>query len=78
VIVDLVAPDGARVDLFAEGPTPKWALPLPEPVTDAPAGVRRFAFAIDGVPPGEKVEGALLKLTLVANDEAIEVPASLD
>jgi DsbC/DsbD-like thiol-disulfide interchange protein len=78
VIVDLVAPDGARVDLFAEGPTPKWALPLPEPVTEGPAGVRRFAFAIDGVPPGEKVEGALLKLTLVANDEAIEVAASLD
>src|SRR5262249_16756156 len=28
VVVDLVAPVGVPVDLFAEGPTPQWALPV--------------------------------------------------
>jgi DsbC/DsbD-like thiol-disulfide interchange protein len=78
VIVDVVAPEGARTDLFAEGPTPEWALPLPEPQPDAPAGTHRFSFLVDGVPPGAKIEGALLKLTLMAGDEAIEVSTPLD
>ena len=30
VIVDVAAPAGAEVDLFAEGPTPDWALPVPD------------------------------------------------
>jgi DsbC/DsbD-like thiol-disulfide interchange protein len=78
VVVDVVAPQAAAVDLFAEGPTPDWALPLPEPLPGAPAGGRRFAFDIDGVPADAKVQGALLKLTLVADDDAIEVSTPLD
>jgi DsbC/DsbD-like thiol-disulfide interchange protein len=78
VIVDVAAPEAARADLFAEGPTPEWALPLPEPQPDAPAGARRFSFEVDGVPPGAKIEGALLRLTLMAGDEAIEVSTPLD
>ncbi len=78
VAVDVAAPEGVSVDLFAEGPAPNWALPLPEPVAGAPAGTRRFAFEIDGVPAGAKIEGALLKLTLVAGEEAIEVSTHLD
>jgi DsbC/DsbD-like thiol-disulfide interchange protein len=78
VIVDVVAPQAATVDLFAEGPTPDWALPLPESLPGAPAGGRRFAFDIDGVPADAKIQGALLKLTLVADDEAIEVSTPLD
>ena len=31
VVVEVAAPQGAPVDLFVEGPTPDWALPLPEP-----------------------------------------------
>ena len=77
VIVDVAAPDAANVDLFAEGPTADWALPLPEPVPAAP-GVRRFAFELDGLPSGAKAAGAALKLTAVAGDEAIEVPIRLD
>ena len=52
------------VDLFAEGPTPQWALPVPAN-RGAPAGLQRFAFDLDGAPPGESYQGALLTLTAV-------------
>jgi DsbC/DsbD-like thiol-disulfide interchange protein len=77
VLVDVSAPRGA-LDVFAEGPTPDWALPLPEPVGEVADGVRRFAFALDGVPPGAKTEGATLRITAVAGTAAIEVAAPLD
>jgi len=78
VIVDVAAPDGEAVDLFAEGPTPEWALPLPTPVTGAPPGVHRFAFDLDGLPPGQSAQGASLTLTATAGASAIEVKAALD
>jgi DsbC/DsbD-like thiol-disulfide interchange protein len=78
VIVDVAAPAADPLELFAEGPTPDWALPLPEPVSTAPAGLRRFAFELDGLPPGAKADGAVLTLTLVAGDHALEVNAKLD
>jgi DsbC/DsbD-like thiol-disulfide interchange protein len=78
IIVDVKAPLESRVDLFAEGPNADWALPLPEPVSDAPDGVRRFAFDLDGLPPGAQAKGALLKLTAVSPSAAIEVTAHLD
>jgi DsbC/DsbD-like thiol-disulfide interchange protein len=78
VAVDVAAPAGDPVDLCAEGPTPDWALPLPEPVSGAPAGLQRFAFALDGLPPGASAQGANLTLTLVAGSTAIEVIAPLD
>ena len=37
VLVDVLAPAGAKLDVFAEGPTPEWSLPLPEAVPGAPA-----------------------------------------
>ena len=76
IVVDVAA--DAPVTLFAEGPTPQWALPLPEPVAGAPAGLQRFAFELDGLPPGEKAEGATLRLTAVSGDKAIEVAFRLD
>lgn len=78
VVVDVIAPEAAKVDLFAEGPTPDWALPLPTPATGAAAGMKRFAFALDGLPPGAKPEGALLTLTAVAEAAAIEVVCRLE
>jgi DsbC/DsbD-like thiol-disulfide interchange protein len=78
VIVDVAAPAGARVALFAEGPTPDWALPLPKAVDGAPAGLQRFAFALDGAPPGAAYESVPIALTAVAGDIAIEVVARLD
>jgi hypothetical protein len=64
--------------LFAEGPTAQWALPLPEPVAGAPAGSQRFAFELDGLPPGATASGATLRLTAVTSDSAIEVAFRLD
>ena len=78
VTVDVAAPAGAPVALFAEGPTAQWALPLPEPVAGAPAGLQRFAFELDGLPPGEQASGAMLRLTAVAGDKAIEAGFRLD
>jgi DsbC/DsbD-like thiol-disulfide interchange protein len=78
VVVDVAAPDGEAVALFAEGPTAEWALPLPEPIADAPPGLRRFAFELDGLPPDTKPDGATLRLTAVAGNQAIEVAFRLD
>jgi DsbC/DsbD-like thiol-disulfide interchange protein len=85
VIVEVAAPAGAGapLDLFVEGPTPDWALPLPEPIDGGPElsgspGLRRFAFEIDGLPPGASAAGAQLRFTLVAGDKAIEATAPLD
>src|SRR6201747_1724986 len=64
VLVDVAAPDSAEVNLFVEGPTPDWALPVPKLLEHGPPGVKRFAFDLDGLPPGANPDGAALKLTL--------------
>jgi DsbC/DsbD-like thiol-disulfide interchange protein len=76
VLVDVVA--SGVVDLFAEGPTAQWALPLPTKVDGAPAGQQRFAFELDGLPPGASDQGVLLTLTATTADDAIEVATRLD
>src|SRR5712671_2855394 len=38
VIVDVAVPDTRAVDLFVEGPTPDWALPVPKLVERSPPG----------------------------------------
>src|SRR5215471_10926277 len=78
VIVDVAAPAGARITLFAEGPTPDWALPVPKAIDGAPVGLQRFAFALDGAPPGVTYEGIPISLTAVAGNLAIEVVTRLD
>jgi DsbC/DsbD-like thiol-disulfide interchange protein len=75
VVVAVRAPAGAPVDLFVEGPTADWALPLPMP---EPPGTHRFAFRLDGLPAGARAHGARLTLTAVAGETAIEVAAHLD
>lgn len=76
VLVDVASAD--PVQLFAEGPTPEWALPVPQAVAGAPPGLQRFAFDLDGLPSGASASGATLLLTLVSPKAAIEVPARLD
>jgi len=78
VLVNVRAPAGAKLAVFAEGPAPDWALPLPEAASGAPAGQQRFVFALDGLPPETKPEGATLRLTAVAADAAIEATYRLD
>lgn len=41
-------------------------------------GVRRFAFKLEGLPPGAQARGAPLTLTAVSPDDAIEVVAHID
>jgi DsbC/DsbD-like thiol-disulfide interchange protein len=77
VLVDVTAPDPGEVNLFVEGPTPDWALPVPQRVEHSPPGVKRFSFELDGLPPGAKPEGAALKLTLVGTDRAYEFNVNL-
>jgi DsbC/DsbD-like thiol-disulfide interchange protein len=78
VLVDVVSPDAKPVNLFVEGPTPDWGLPVPKLLDHGPPGVKRFAFALDGVPPGVNPEGAALKLTLVGGDRAYEFNINLE
>jgi DsbC/DsbD-like thiol-disulfide interchange protein len=77
VLVDVAAPAGAPVDLFVEGPSPDWSLPLPQQGA-ADGAVRHFEFELEGLPPNAKAEGAALRLTAVSGDDAIEVTARLD
>jgi DsbC/DsbD-like thiol-disulfide interchange protein len=77
IVVDVEARPGVPVDLFAEGPTPDWSLPLPQQsAADGP--IRHFEFELDGLPPNAKADGAVLTLTAVSGDDAIEVTAHLD
>jgi DsbC/DsbD-like thiol-disulfide interchange protein len=78
VLVDVVSPDARQVDLFVEGPTPDWGLPVPKLLEHGPAGVKRFAFDLDGVPPGVSPEGAALKLTLVSGEHSYEFNTNLE
>ncbi len=79
VMVDLAAPDGKAVALFAEGPTPDWALPIPQPAQGAPAGRQHFSFVLDGLPGGVDPKAAFaLTFTVVTATGAYEVTTRLD
>ena len=78
VLVDVSAPETKDVHLFVEGPTPDWALPIPKLVENSPPGVKRFAFELDGLPPGARPDGAALKLTLVGGERAYEFNVNLN
>ena len=78
VVVDVVSPGTSGLNLFVEGPTPDWGLPVPKLLEHSPPGVKRFAFELDGVPPGVSPEGAALKLTLVGGDRAFEFNINLE
>jgi DsbC/DsbD-like thiol-disulfide interchange protein len=77
VVIDVAAPDGAPVNLFVEGPTPDWSLPVPEP-TGGKSVTRQFTFDLDGLPADAHAQGAALTFTAVSGDDAIEVLTHLD
>jgi DsbC/DsbD-like thiol-disulfide interchange protein len=79
VLVDVAAPAGTgEINLFVEGPTPDWSLPVPKLLEHGPPGVKRFSFELDGVPPGTNPEGAALKLTLVGGEHSYEFNTNLN
>jgi DsbC/DsbD-like thiol-disulfide interchange protein len=78
VIVDVVANDPGDVQLFVEGPTPGWALPVPKPIDNTAGDVKRFSFELEGLPTGANAAGAALKLTLVGSNRAYEFNVNLD
>jgi DsbC/DsbD-like thiol-disulfide interchange protein len=78
VLVDVISPDEKAVNLFVEGPTPDWALPVPKLLEHGPPGVKRFAFELDGVPVGTNPDGAALKLTLVGGERSYEFNINLE
>ena len=78
VLVDVVTPDAKEVNLFVEGPTPDWSLPIPNLVEHSPPGVKRFAFELDGLPPGADPEGAALKFTVVGGEHSYEFNINLE
>ena len=77
IAVDLKA--DSPVEVFVEGPTPEWALPIPTPAQGAPAGKRQFNFELDGLPPGVDPKGHFeLTFTVVTGERALEVKSHLD
>ena len=76
-LVTARVPPGSKSDLFAEGPSAEWALPVPERIA-AEAGLVRFTFPLEGAPTGTKPIPPMLRLTLVAGEQAIEVDVTLD
>ena len=72
-------PAGQKVELFVEGPSAEWALPIPKPAQGAPAGHRHFGFELDGLPPGVDPKAPFeLTFTVVEGGQAIEVKTHLD
>jgi DsbC/DsbD-like thiol-disulfide interchange protein len=79
VAIDIGAPSGKSIEVFVEGPTPQWALPIPKPVTSPPPGRAQFSFELDGLPPGVDPKGPLdLTFTVVTGERAAEVKTHLD
>ena len=78
VFVDVISPEAKEISLFVEGPTPDWSLPVPELLNHSPPGLKRFAFELEGLPPGANPEGAALKLTLVGGDRSYEFNVNLN
>jgi DsbC/DsbD-like thiol-disulfide interchange protein len=79
VFVDLAAPTGQKVELFVEGPSAEWALPIPKPSQGAPAGHQYFGFELDGMPPGVDPKAPFeLTFTIVKGGQATEVKTHLD
>lgn len=79
VAVDIKASGDAPMQIFAEGPTEGWALPIPKPAQGAPAGRRHFGFELDGLPPGVDPKAPFaLTFTVVEGDRAYEITTHLD
>ncbi len=78
ILVEIYTPDEKMpYDLFAEGPTDDWALPLPEQIARE-GNLIRFVIPVDGAPPGAAPIPSKIRLTVYAGGNALEVEAPLD
>lgn len=79
VAVDIKASGDGPMRIFAEGPSPEWALPIPAAAQGAPAGRRHFGFELDGLPPGANPKAPYdITFTVVEGERAYEATARLD
>jgi DsbC/DsbD-like thiol-disulfide interchange protein len=70
---------GGADAVFVEGPTADWALPLPQPVSGAPAGSQAYEFALDGAPSGADPKAPVkLTVTLVRKSGSLQTNVDLD
>jgi len=66
---------GKDAQVFVEGPTNEWALPIPK----SGAAKGSYSFDLDGLPPGTDPKAPLdLTFTIVGKDGAIETKTHLD
>jgi DsbC/DsbD-like thiol-disulfide interchange protein len=78
VVVDIAAQNSTGLELYAEGPTAEWALPVPKRIAGEEKDLARFEFKLEGLPANAKPEGAQLKLTVVGADGAFEYNVRLN
>jgi DsbC/DsbD-like thiol-disulfide interchange protein len=78
VVVDIAAQNSTGLELYAEGPTAEWALPVPKRIASEEKDLARFEFKLEGLPTNAKPEGAQLKLTVVGADGAFEYNVRLN
>ncbi|MCW5680918.1 MAG: hypothetical protein KIS70_06305 [Xanthobacteraceae bacterium] len=77
IIVKALARSVGPLDLFAEGPTEEWTLALPELLRND-AGNVTFAIPLSGSRMGMNDIPPKLRLTLVADEQAVEYEIPLD
>lgn len=68
--------NGKDTQIFVEGPTAEWALPIPKPVDGSKS---RYSFVLDGLPPGTDPKAPLdLTFTIVDAGKAVQTKTHLD
>jgi DsbC/DsbD-like thiol-disulfide interchange protein len=73
---EVAGANGKDTQIFVEGPSAEWALPIPKPID---GGKTRYSFVLDGLPPGTDPKAPLdLTFTIVGAGKAIQTKTHLD
>lgn len=77
VLVELAA--SQPVEIYVEGPSADWALPIPKPTQGTSAGRQQFGFELDGLPAGIDPKSSVdLTFTVIGGGRASEIKTRLD